>query len=225
MKYLKQVIKEKSIWFLMLPFLIWMLFMIVKYGKSTSHLMVNQWHSEIADQFFKYVTHLGDGVVFALLIVFLAFFRIRWSLYLLFASLFTLLFVFITKQIIFNGMPRPTKYFENEEVLHLVAGVKMHSWNTFPSGHTITAFAIFVILMLISKKEYLKYIFIITAILAGFSRVYLSQHFLGDVLSGALIGTAIAVLSCTLVDNWSLFKKGNWLDNNITQLFAHRNEQ
>jgi membrane-associated phospholipid phosphatase len=199
--------------------------MIVTYGKGPSHLLVNQWHSAATDNFFKYVTHLGDGVVFAVMILLLAFYRIRWSLYLLLASLFTLVFVFITKQLIFKGMPRPTKYFENEEVLHLVAGVKMHSWNTFPSGHTITAFAIFMILMFITKKEYLKYIFVLTAILAGFSRVYLSQHFLGDVLSGAIIGTLIAVISCTLVDNWSLFNKGNWLDKDITKLFARRNEQ
>lgn len=197
--------------------------MIVTYGKGPSHLMVNQWHSEATDQFFKYVTHLGDGAVFAVLILLLAFFRIRWSLYLLFASIFTLVFVFITKQLIFKGMPRPTKYFENEEVLHLVAGVKMHSWNTFPSGHTITAFAIFMILVLISKKEYLKYIFVLTAILAGFSRVYLSQHFLGDVLSGAIIGTLIGVVSCSLIDNWSFFNKRDWLDTSITHLFSKGN--
>ncbi|MCA0932581.1 phosphatase PAP2 family protein [Lutimonas saemankumensis] len=225
MKYLKQLLKEKSIWFLMIPFLAWMLFMIVKYGKGPSHLMVNQWHSEWADQFFKYITHLGDGAIFAVVIVILAFYRLRWSLYLLFASLFTLLFVFITKQIIFNGMPRPTKYFENQEVLHLVAGVKMHSWNTFPSGHTITAFAIFMILVLVTKKEYFKYVFVLAAIFAGYSRVYLSQHFLGDVLSGAIIGTAIAVISCALVDNWSLLNKGQWMDKDITQLFARTNEQ
>jgi len=177
------------------------------------------------DTFFKYITNLGDGVVFALVIFVLAFVRFRWALYELMAALMTLIFVFITKQILFNGMPRPTKYFENQETLHLVEGVKMHSWNSFPSGHTITAFAIFMILILVVKNRYLKLFFMMIAILAGFSRVYLSQHFLGDIFTGAIIGSLIAVLSCTLVDAMGIFKRANWIDKNLSQLFGEKHEQ
>ncbi len=158
------------------------------------------------------------------LILILLFIKIRWALYELFAALMTLIFVFITKQLLFKGVPRPTKYFENTETLHLVEGVKMHGMNSFPSGHTITAFAIFIILALIVKKNYLKVFFTTIAILAGFSRVYLSQHFLEDIFSGALIGIGIAVLSCTLVDQLSIFKT-SWIDKNLLQLFVKKHEQ
>lgn len=197
---------------------------MVKHGKGPSHLLVNQWHSPEADIFFKYMTHLGDGAVFAVVIVVLAFAKFRWALYELTAALMTLIFVFITKQIIFKGMPRPTKYFEDQEVLHLVEGVKMHAWNSFPSGHTITAFAIFMILVLIVKNNYLKFLFVLIAILAGYSRVYLSQHFLGDVLSGAIIGCLIAVFSCSLVDYLKIFKEARWIDMNLLQLFDKKHE-
>ncbi len=100
----------------------------------------------------------------------------------------------------------------------------MHGMNSFPSGHTITAFAIFIILALIVKKNYLKVFFTTIAILAGFSRVYLSQHFLEDIFSGALIGIGIAVLSCTLVDQLSIFKT-SWIDKNLLQLFVKKHEQ
>ena len=163
--------------------------------------------------------------MFAVVIIVLAFVKFRWALYELMAALMTLIFVFITKQLIFNGMPRPTKYFENEEVLHLVEGVKMHGWNSFPSGHTITAFAIFMVLVLISKKNYLKFLFVLIAILAGFSRVYLSQHFLGDIFSGAIIGSLIAAFSCSIVDNVGAFKRAPWIDKNLLQLFGRKDEQ
>lgn len=224
MKYLNQFIREKSIIFLLIPFLVGILFLMIQYGKGPSHLMVNQWNSPGADVFFKYITHLGDGAVFAIAIVILAFVRFRWAIYELIAALLTLIFVFITKQLLFKGAPRPTKYFENEEVLHLVDGVKMHSWNSFPSGHTITAFAIFMILVLIVKKNYLKYIFVLIAILAGFSRVYLSQHFLGDIFLGAIIGSLIAVFSCSLVDHISVIDKAKWIDKNLLELFGQKDE-
>ena len=143
----------------------------------------------------------------------------------LIAALMTLIFVFITKQLLFKGMPRPTKYFENEEVLHLVEGVKMHEWNSFPSGHTITAFAIFMILVLVVKNNYLKFLFVMIAILAGYSRVYLSQHFLGDIFTGAIIGSLIAVCSCSFVDYIGIFKKATWIDKNLSQLFGEKHEQ
>jgi len=223
-KYLNQFLKEKSILFLLVPFLLGTLFLMIKYGKGPSHLIVNEWHSPMTDVFFKYVTHLGDGAIFALVILILLFVKIRWAFYELFAALMTLIFVFITKQLIFKGAPRPTSFFDNSETLHLVEGVKMHAMNSFPSGHTITAFAIFIILAMVVKKQYLKVLFTLTAILAGFSRVYLSQHFLEDIFLGALIGVAIALLSCALVDKLSIFKT-SWIDHNLLQLFDKKHEQ
>ncbi len=225
MKYLNQLIREKSILFVFVPFLFGILFLMIRYGKGPSHLMVNQWNSPVFDTFFKYMTHLGDGALFAMVIVILAFVRFRWALYELFAALMTMVFVFIAKQLLFNGMPRPTKYFENHEMLHLVEGVKMHAWNSFPSGHTITAFAIFMILVLVVKNNYYKFLFVIIAMIAGYSRVYLSQHFLGDIFSGAIIGSLIAVFSCSLVDNVGIFKKATWIDKNVLQLFGPKHEQ
>jgi len=210
---------------LLVPFLAVVIFLMIYYGKGQSHLWVNQWNSPLADTFFKYITHLGDGAMFALVIIALAFIRFRWALYELLAALMTLIFVFIAKQLIFNGIPRPTKYFENKEVLHLVDGVKMHAWNSFPSGHTITAFAICMILVLVVRNKYLKVFFMTIAILAGFSRVYLSQHFLADILSGAIIGSFIAICSCIIVDNLGIFKRSNWIDKNIIQILGQKNEQ
>ena len=223
MKYLRQLLGEKVILLLLIPFFLGILFLMIAYGKGPSHLMVNAWNSPLADVFFKYVTHLGDGAIFAVVILILLFIRIRWAFYELFAAFMTLIFVFITKQLLFNGAPRPTKYFENEETLHLVEGVKMHTMNSFPSGHTITAFAVFIILALLVKKNYLKFFFTAVAILAGFSRVYLSQHFLEDIFLGALIGIAIALLSCTLVDKLGIFKT-SWIDRTLIQLFDKKHE-
>ena len=48
------------------------------------------------------------------------------------------------KKIVFNGSPRPLKYFEHSTFqYHIIKGLDIHSYNSFPSGHTTTAFAMF----------------------------------------------------------------------------------
>ena len=200
MNKLANFLKEKSILFLFIPVLVVGFIFHFVYGKSQSHLIINGVHNDFGDFFFKHITHLGDGIIFPVLIVITLFLKFKWSLYFLTASLLTLLFMYLTKQLLFHGMPRPTAFFENLENLHLINGVKVHKSNSFPSGHTTTAFAIFTLLILITKNNYLKFTFASLAIIAGFSRIYLSQHFLIDVLAGAILGVIIALISCLIID-------------------------
>ena len=94
---------------------------------------------------------------------------------------------------IFIKSPRPVEYF-GEENLHLIKGVKMAHWHSFPSGHAITVFIISVLLITSIKNKKQQLFIAFCALLAGYSRVYLSQHFLIDILAGALIGTILAWL-------------------------------
>lgn len=61
---------------------------------------------------------------------------------------------------------------------------------SFPSGHTMTAFASAFILMFTDKK--LSIIALILACLIAFSRLYLYVHFPSDVFFGILIGFIVA---------------------------------
>ena len=73
-----------------------------------------------------------------------------------------------------------------------------HCWATllppdqfsFPSGHTITAFAVAVSLSRFYPELASGLIF--CAISVAASRILLGMHFLSDVLAGAAIGTALA---------------------------------
>ncbi len=89
--------------------------------------------------------------------------------------------------------PRPKPYFRQfgQDISALT--VKGHQLlesqtSSFPSGHTISAFAFFTVLAFFSKSHFLKIIFLILAIFSGVSRIYLVHHFLEDVLFGSLIG-------------------------------------
>ena len=225
MNVLYKFLKEKSVLFVFLPFLIIGFAFHFIHGKSQSHLIINAYHSNFADFFFKHLTYLGDGIIFPILIIAALFIKFKWSLYFLTSALLTLLAMYLSKQVLFNGMPRPVTFFEDTYNLYLVEGVKIHRYNCLPSGHSTTAFAVYSLLILICKNNYLKFTFALFAIIAGFSRVYLSQHFLIDVLAGAILGIAIALISYWIIDK-ICDKKGITLEERIVVRFSvEKNER
>jgi len=99
------------------------------------------------------------------------------------------------KEIFFDDENRPFfifTYYEHLK-LKLVNGVQPFIHNTFPSGHATQAFAIFSILLFFSERLSIKIIFLFIAILTAFSRVYLSQHWMNDIVAGSCIGMFFAI--------------------------------
>jgi undecaprenyl-diphosphatase len=64
---------------------------------------------------------------------------------------------------------------------------------SFPSGHTITAFAVAIAIGDFFPMFFFPLLFCAVSIAA--SRILLGMHFLSDVLVGALLGTGLALLS------------------------------
>jgi membrane-associated phospholipid phosphatase len=93
-----------------------------------------------------------------------------------------------------------------------VPGIDLHHTLAFPSGHTTTAFALLILAGFIINRKYALFGLMLIAWLAGISRVYLSQHFLIDVLGGSLLGVFSA-----LFFYWYFRKfKVAWMDWSLT---------
>ncbi len=83
--------------------------------------------------------------------------------------------------------------------------IQPHCWSTllppdqfsFPSGHTITAFAILTPLLVIYPEFTAEFTFIALSIAA--SRIILGMHFLSDVLAGAAAGTLLGYAALALL--------------------------
>ena len=166
------------------------------YGRDGTHLFINNYHSVALDQFMKLWTHLGDGTFLAGLAIVLFFIKIRFGFIFLSSFFISSFIVQLLKRTIFAGMPRPLRYFECSGIdIHVISGLKYNYFNSFPSGHSATAFALFIGLALLSKNQLLKVFLLVLACSVAFSRVYLSQHFLVDIIFGSLIGVICAILS------------------------------
>ena len=191
---IKKIISTNKVYFsLYLLFLIVGLSLFFTYGKRDSFIFLNDFHTEILNQFFIYYTNVGDGLfaVIAGIIAIITFRNKPYGLAILFSYAFSgIIAQFIKRSI---DSPRPKLYFENGGYDQFIEGVKLYSHNSFPSGHTATAFAMFtVIALFVSNKNY-QWLFLILAIGVGYSRIYLGQHFLLDILAGSLIGVLCGI--------------------------------
>lgn len=181
------------------------------FGKEAIHLALNKYNSSFVDFFFKYVTHIGDGFFAIAIVLIMLFNRFRYSLMLLNAFLISGIITQVLKKTIFKGIARPVAYFKDVAELHLVDGVEIMYSNTFPSGHSATVFALSFCFIFIAKKIHHKYLFFGLALLVSFSRVYLSEHFLADILAGSFIGVIAAFISYLTIQKSSL----KFMDNQL----------
>jgi membrane-associated phospholipid phosphatase len=190
------------------PFLIlWLLFVVVgavllaSFTKAQLLLSVNQHHFGFFDWLMPYWTLFGEGWTAIALVILLIIYgyktagksqsiRFGWIGLLVF-TIPSLLSMFL-KQEFFNREPRPVTYFASTpEVLHHVPGVELWTYNSFPSGHTITAFSIPILLMylVIRDKRWAWALGLFAwACSVGYSRMYLAEHFFKDVYGGSIIG-------------------------------------
>jgi membrane-associated phospholipid phosphatase len=174
--------------------------LILVLGKNETFQLINSNHNEIADQFFKYFTHYGDGLMWAPLGIYCFFYRRKYFIAVLAGAIISTLLAQFLKRVVYPDELRPFSYLSENFPLHLINGVPMRKLHSFPSGHSTTAFTMALIMAHMINKKTWSITLIILAFLAGYSRVYLAQHFLTDVLGGLCIGIISAIIAL-------LFKK------------------
>ncbi len=166
-------------------------------GKEELFLLFNQNLGSTADFFFQYFTHAGDGIFWVPLALYFIFYKRKGLPLILSAIIFSTLLVQTGKKIIYPNEARPTAAIESsiQNPIHTVKGVTVHSNNSFPSGHTTTAFSLFLLGCLLLPYRYFWLIGFTAALLAGYSRVYLAQHFPLDVGAGMICAVITVYLS------------------------------
>lgn len=164
------------------------------YGNERLFLHINGYHSKFADFFFLISTNLGDGIFAFILVVILLWVSFRDALTFLSITILITIAVTILKNVFFPEFYRPVAYFEYTEVVRLVTGYDPPMYCTFPSGHSATAFSVYLYLSILSKNQIVKFLLFIIALLVAYSRIYLSAHFPVDVVVGAAIAVSITIL-------------------------------
>ena len=160
----------------------------------------------------KYVTRLGEATLYlaAALVIYLVHRKsetgyAQKALFFMATILVSGIFVNVVKGII--GRFRPIEWLKNESYGFDNFSFLEYTANSFPSGHATTAFAIGVSLMFLFPKY--RAVFLLFAVTVALSRVVLYQHYLSDVMAGAVVGSVTAyVLYQKMVRKHIFIQKG-----------------
>jgi membrane-associated phospholipid phosphatase len=209
---MKQLIKHNRVFNLLyLVVLISCSVVLLLFSKAQIHLFINYFHSRVADVFFMVFTQVGNGLTPVFISILLLFFSYRKALILGISTSLAGIVSQVFKIFVFPSEVRPKVFFEKIAELYFVPGVEVHSSHSFPSGHTTTAFCMFFVLATFTPNNWLKVLCFIGAVLVGYSRMYLSQHFLVDVYVGSMIG----MISAMIIFLWISRSNKSWMDKSI----------
>ena len=189
-----------------------MLVALLLVPKGELHLWLNSCHTPSLDILMKVVTYFAQWPLY---VIALLLFCRRYSMlaYYAISEATAAILVQVIKHL-FN-MPRPSAFFGDDPAFLqiIVEGVRMHNWHSFPSGHTQTFFVFFTILVLllptlcknqsVALRKLVCLALLFLAALGGYSRIYLSQHFLLDVCVGSFIGVVVPLLLLPLYKRWA----------------------
>jgi undecaprenyl-diphosphatase len=139
--------------------------------------------------FMKLMTRIGDGQVWALVILILFFVNIYAGFALLFGSIIQI----VLQQIIKNLFSRQRPYVSHEEISIVINPPDRFS---FPSGHTAGAFVL--VFFFWYFYPFLFVPMLVLATLIAFSRMYLGLHYPTDVMAGVILGYISARLGIIL---------------------------
>lgn len=189
---MKNLIRENIFYYsTFLLFVIAGAILLLSVSKEEVTLWVNAHYVGFFDSFFLIMTELGT-FWFSLAVILILFLQKKWKVAVnaVFCLGIPSLVTLFVKHILFSGTLRPVPYFEEKGItLRLIKNVVQLQTESFPSGHTTAAFAVATFLALYLPKKEWHPILVIVAVLVGYSRIYLSQHFVTDVYTGMIIGT------------------------------------
>lgn len=187
--------------FLIVCIIAWLIgaYLLISDGSHYWFQVINGLNNPHRDAYVPWITKMGEawviGPLLLLLLLIKAYRNKYFFILLAITQLVPLGITHLLKQI--YRAPRPMHFFEQASWFHYVVGQPKQYMYSFPSGHTSGSFAMltFIALLLPKKYAWLSILLAVLGVAVGVSRIYLSQHFLEDILAGSIIGTVFSLIS------------------------------
>ncbi|MFY0688743.1 MAG: phosphatase PAP2 family protein [Cyclobacteriaceae bacterium] len=179
--------------YLLLLLVGWSIWLTIDHGDVV--LLLSQNRIDVLDSLMRLITHAGEIVTFGFTIFFVLLINKRVGLVFVAGGVLQAIVTLFLKRIVFASVPRPTVFF-GDTSFQLAKGVEAIARYSFPSGHTMTAFMLStMVILLFNLPNWVQIVLLLIAIGVGFSRIYLGLHFMIDVLTGSMIGVTLALCS------------------------------
>jgi membrane-associated phospholipid phosphatase len=171
-------------------------------GYQGSFLFLNSHYYQPLDYPMLFLTHVGDDITIACIFI-LVFIKqkpetvILMVVSLILVGLLSLLF----KEVLFANWDRPPKVFDGKKMIHTVGTYRLFI-HSFPSGHSISVAAICTVIASVSYRSKAAMISLaFLTLLVCYTRVYTGVHFLGDIMTGSILGVTVSLFCVVLFGN------------------------
>jgi membrane-associated phospholipid phosphatase len=164
-------------------------------GRIPVFLFLNRDFGTIADTVLLGFTYLAEGWIWIPYLIIVGWLFKKDKAIIVYSFAISTLLTQIPKLLLLSHITRPIASGIAPNLIHTVKSVTMHQLNSFPSGHTATAFTIFLLTIYLFNQTKLILIGLLYAMLCGYSRVYLGQHFPMDVGGGIIVAIATIEIS------------------------------
>ena len=172
-------------------------------GNANLFLALNGLGNPWLDRLFGPLTWMGDGIFFAIACCLLVAWHRRSGLASFAAFGLSSGLAQLLKRVFFDGWQRPKAFFADRQIeIYQPGGVELFSYNSFPSGHTTSAFCLACLLAYFFPTPRVQVAVLVLAWGVGLSRIMQAQHFPLDVLAGAMVGTAAALVVRDVFFKW-----------------------
>lgn len=212
------ILKHKTFYLLVLAFWSALFLVVFCFPKGAPSLYINRFHNTPCDYLFYAITFLGDGLFAALLLIATFVFVNRKKALVMMATFLSVVLVTQTlKNVVFPDALRPQTFFQHVSGVYYIPWMEIHGFNSFPSGHTAQAFCLALCVLFYTSRRYLVPLFTL-AVLTGFSRIYLMQHFPEDVLAGSVVAVLVTPLVFYFFEYKAAFLQRSSLDSPLIHL-------
>lgn len=203
---INQIKRNTLFYFLTILFIIIGLGTLVLIDIGDDVLYFGTGRNYYVDWFFRIITQFGEAATYVAILIIMLFIKFRYALMLPVIGVLVTIVSYGLKT--FFKQPRPALFFRGSgelEKLDYVDGVDLLTGlNSFPSGHTMSAFCLFGFLAYVLHTQRfsktLQFSCFLLALLVAISRVYLFQHFLKDIVFGAFMGTLLALIIIAITE-------------------------
>jgi len=170
-------------------------------------IWLTSYRHPFADYYFYYATLLGEphGFVACALLLWLA----SWKKMITIPILGSILVVTSYTMKEFFQNERPLLYLNRigyEGPMSVLGYHMLMGHHSFPSGHSMAAWALFTLMAALVKKTWVSLLCLFLAVSVSISRIYLMAHFLEDVVAGAMVGIALGYGVYYMYERWTRVK-------------------
>ena len=150
--------------------------------------------NDFLDIIMPIITYFGSGGIIWILAAFI-FISIKKYRLIGISMIIALILSVLIGNVILKPLIARIRPFEVNTAIELLIGPP--SDYSFPSGHTLSSFAVATTIFCINKR--FGIIAVIMACLIAFSRLYLYVHYPSDVFGGLIIGVSIGLLTYSII--------------------------